>query len=69
MDLFLVEIAELTDARAKLAGVLKKLRKASDPDDIDYYRHIAGEWRKYIEGLEKRHAQIGHIQGVDRAEG
>lgn len=60
---------ELTDARARLAGVLRKLRKATDPDDIDYYRRCAAGWRKYIEGLEKRHAQIGHVQGVDRAEG
>lgn len=59
---------EIADARARLAGVLRKLRKASDPDDIDYYRRCAAGWRTYIEKLEKRHAQIGHVQGVDRAE-
>lgn len=59
---------EITDARERLASVLKKLNAASDPDDIDYYRRCAAGWRTYIEGLEKRHAQIGHVQGVDRAE-
>lgn len=53
---------EITDARARLAGVLKKLNEASDPDDIAYLRLCAAGWRKYIERLEERHGRETAVQ-------
>lgn len=50
---------EITDAHARLAGVLKKLNEASDPDDIAYYRAVAREWRAYIKRLEEKQYGTG----------